>query len=157
LELRAMQACAVTPSSSTRIGLVLSFLLFSWSSASGIVHWLVRLNISIMLSSLFALVGLLAASVAGQSSAYTDAGTGITFQQIDESDESAPGGFQYGIALPAVSQTQYQNEFIGHISSGLTNGAGYGAISVGSSMQGYLLLLFWPNGNTVMHSLRFST
>ena len=45
------------------------------------------------------------------------------------SDEAAPGGYKYGIALPAVAQSQYSNEFIGHISSGLTNGAGWAAIS----------------------------
>ncbi|KAK4555446.1 hypothetical protein LTR86_007743 [Recurvomyces mirabilis] len=103
-----------------------------------------------MLASLFSLLGLLATSVFGQSSAYTDSATGIEFLQVDVSGEGAPGGYKYGIALPAVSQSQYQNEFIGHISSGLTNGKGWAAISVGPSMAGYLLLLTWPNGKQVI-------
>lgn len=111
-----------------------------------------------MLASFFGLVGLLAGSVVAQSaSQYVDSKTGIKFWQLDVSDESAPGGYQYGVALPAVSQTQYQDEFIGHISSGLTNGAGWAGFSMGPTMTGNLLLVTWPNGKQVMGSFRFAT
>jgi len=111
-----------------------------------------------MLASLFGLVGLLAGSAVAQAaSGYTDSKTGIKFWQLDVSDEAAPGGYQYGVALPAVSQTQYQNEFIGHIKSGLTNGAGWAGISMGPTMTGNLLLVTWPNGKNVIGSFRFAT
>lgn len=110
-----------------------------------------------MFSSILSLVGLLAASAVAQTSQYVDSKTGIKFWQLDVSDESAPGGYQYGVALPAVSQSQYQNEFIGHIKSGLTNGAGWAGISMGPTMTGNLLLVTWPNGKQVMGSFRFAT
>ncbi|KAK6401468.1 hypothetical protein LTR95_019187, partial [Oleoguttula sp. CCFEE 5521] len=103
----------------------------------------------------FSLVGLLAATAAAQT--YTDAKTGITFANFDESSEAGPNGFRFGIALSPATQTQYQNEYIGRISLGLSSGAGYGGISHGAGMTGNLLVVAWPNGNKITTSFRYAT
>jgi cellobiose dehydrogenase (acceptor) len=105
--------------------------------------------------SLLALLGVTTSTVSAQ--AYTDAKTGIKFWQSDESDEAGPNGFSFGVALPAASQTQYQDEYIGHLTTGLTSGAGWGGLSHGPGMTGNLLVVFWPNGNQVVSSFRYAT
>ncbi|TKX20231.1 cellobiose dehydrogenase-like protein 2 [Elsinoe australis] len=103
------------------------------------------------------LASLLAASVTAQQASYTDSKTGIKFWEQDLSPQAGPNGFRFGIALPATTQTQYQDEYIGHIVLGLSNGAGWGGLAHGGSMTNNLLLTVWPNAGKVVTSLRFAS
>ncbi|KAF9031335.1 GMC oxidoreductase, partial [Hymenopellis radicata] len=83
---------------------------------------------------------------AGQlSSAYTDSITGISFQALQ--DDS---GLVAGFAFPGTIGT----DFIGQILLPLTDGEGWGGISLGGTMTSTLLLVMWGNGDEVMTSFR---
>lgn len=89
-----------------------------------------------------ALAGL---SVAQTPAPYTDAKSGITFNAyIDRTS-----GYFFGIALP--SNTTGNTDFIATIGS---KGTGYAGASLGGGMLGKLLVLAWPNGQTVVSSFR---
>lgn len=89
-----------------------------------------------------ALAGL---SVAQTPAPYTDAKSGITFNAyIDRTS-----GYFFGIALP--SNTTGNQDFIATIGS---KGTGYAGASLGGGMLGKLLVLAWPNGQTVVSSFR---
>ena len=77
-------------------------------------------------------VTVLVAAVLAQQASYTDANTGISFWEENVSSEAGTNGLKFGIALPASTQTQYQDEYIGHLVIGLNNGAGWagGVLSV---------------------------
>lgn len=107
--------------------------------------------------SLLWLVALLGATVYGQGSSYTDPKYGIKFWEVDAGAQAGTNGFKMGIALPATSQSGYQDEYIGHMVGGLTSGKGWAGLSHGPSMTGNLLVTFWPNGNSVLGSFRYAT
>ncbi len=87
---------------------------------------------------------------------YTDVDTGIAFN-----GHVSPTGYRFGMMLPQQPTT----DFIAQLVSPLTDGAGWGGVSLGSSMTGPLLLAAWqvpqtqtfkpstntyrPNGNKV--------
>ncbi|KAF4549314.1 Dehydrogenase-like protein [Elsinoe fawcettii] len=106
--------------------------------------------------ALVLLFSLLAAVVVAQQASYTDSKTGIKFWEQDLSAQAGPNGFKFGIALPATTQSQYQDEYIGHLVIGLNNGAGWGGLAHGGSMTNNLLLTVWPNAGKVMTSFRFA-
>lgn len=107
--------------------------------------------------SLFWLVALLGVTVYGQASSYTDPKTGIKFWELNAGTQAGTNGFKMGWALPATSQSTYQDEYIGHMVGGLTNGQGWAGISHGPSMTSTLLLTFWPNAGKVLGSFRYAT
>ncbi|MCP5904664.1 hypothetical protein NL378_28265, partial [Klebsiella pneumoniae] len=76
--------------------------------------------------SLLWLVALLGATVNGQ--AYTDPKYGIKFWEVDGGAQAGTNGFKMGFALPAASQTQYQDEYIGHVVGGLSSGKGWAGL-----------------------------
>ncbi|KAH7092625.1 cellobiose dehydrogenase [Paraphoma chrysanthemicola] len=93
----------------------------------------------------FALAASLAGVQAQSTTPFTDAATGITFQQY-----SAANGFSFGIALPE----QAGADFIGRISASTT---GWAAVTLTGSMRNSLLAVAWPNGESVYSSLRTTT
>lgn len=107
--------------------------------------------------SLLWIVALLGATVYGQASSYTDPNTGIKFWEFNAGAQAGTNGFKMGWALPAASQTTYEDEYIGHMVGGLTNGAGWAGISHNPSMTSALLITFWPNGAKVLGSFRYAT
>jgi len=108
--------------------------------------------------SLLWLVALLGATVYGQAGTYTDAKTGIKFWEIDVSAAQAgANGLKMGFALPATTQSGYQDEYIGHIVSGLSATGGWAGLSHTSGMTRSLLLAFWPNSASVLGSFRYAT
>lgn len=109
--------------------------------------------------SLLWLVALLAATVYGQASysSYTDPKTGIKFWEVNMGAQAGTNGLKIGFALPAVSQSGYQDEYIGHVVSGLTSTGGWAGFSHTSSMLNSLLVTFWPNAGKVQGSFRYAT
>ncbi|KAH7010158.1 hypothetical protein EDB80DRAFT_892215 [Ilyonectria destructans] len=81
------------------------------------------------------------------SVSYVDPDTSITFQKWTDTTSS----FSFGIALPADPST----DFIGQISAPITEG--YAALALRTSMASSLLIVAWPNGETVVFSLREAT
>ncbi|KAK1960109.1 GMC oxidoreductase [Colletotrichum sublineola] len=96
-----------------------------------------------MFKSLLATGVLAAAAAAQQTSSYVDAASGITFQRHSETS-----GFAFGIALP----TTVGKDFIGQISAPVS--AGWAAVSLGGPMTNKVLLVAWPNGDSVQTSIR---
>ncbi|PNS17843.1 Cellobiose dehydrogenase [Sphaceloma murrayae] len=105
---------------------------------------------------IFPILTLLTGTFA-QQAAYTDSKTGIKFWEQDLSPQAGPNGFKFGIALPATTQSGYQDEYIGHIVLGLSGGAGWGGLAHGGSMTNNLLLTVWPNAGSVVTSFRFAS
>jgi cellobiose dehydrogenase (acceptor) len=68
------------------------------------------------------------------TSSYIDVDTGITFYGLE-----SPTGYLFGMMLPQHPTT----DFIAQIVTPLTDGAGWGGVSFGSSMVGPLLLVTW--------------
>jgi cellobiose dehydrogenase (acceptor) len=95
--------------------------------------------------SFFALAASLASAQAQSTTPFTDAATGITFQQY-----TSTSGFSFGIALPEQAGT----DFIGQISASTT---GWAAVTLTGSMRNSLLAVAWPNGDSVYSSLRTTT
>ncbi|KAK7408956.1 hypothetical protein QQX98_008900 [Neonectria punicea] len=98
---------------------------------------------SLALGSALALPSLIQAA----SVAYVDPETSITFQKFTDTASS----FRFGIALPSDPAT----DFIGQISAPITDG--YAALSLTTSMAKSLLIVAWPNGESVVSSLREAT
>ncbi|KAH7347033.1 hypothetical protein BKA66DRAFT_447657 [Pyrenochaeta sp. MPI-SDFR-AT-0127] len=96
----------------------------------------------ILASLLFALS--LAGIQAQSTTPFTDAATGITFQQY------STNGFSFGIALPEEAGT----DFIGRISAETTGWAG---ITLTGSMRNSVLAVAWPVGDSVISTLRSTT
>ncbi|KAF8856239.1 FAD/NAD(P)-binding domain-containing protein [Acephala macrosclerotiorum] len=86
----------------------------------------------------------LTAGAYAQSSAYTDDVTGITFQGYTDSTT----GFKYGMAVPTTPATDFIGQMIVP-----SNGTGYGGVSLTGEMVGSLLIVAWPNSDSVMASL----
>ena len=86
----------------------------------------------------------------GQSAApYTDPDNGITFWGITDPAH----GVTYGYVFPPDPATS--NEFIGEIVAPIaTKWAGVSPIG---SMLHSLLLVAWPNGNSIVRSARYAT
>ena len=72
-------------------------------------------------------------------SSYTDVDTGIAFNGYD-----SPTGYQFGMIMPQQPTT----DFIAQLVSPLTDGAGWGGVSLGGSMAGPLLLVAWQVSQT---------
>ncbi|KAI9047352.1 hypothetical protein LZ554_008799 [Drepanopeziza brunnea f. sp. 'monogermtubi'] len=89
--------------------------------------------------------GLLGGRSLAQTTAFEDAATGITFQQITEDT------YTFGIAMSATASP----DFIGRISSQGTEG--WAGISLGGSMRGSLMVVAHPNEGAVLGSLRLAT
>ncbi|KAG2415949.1 hypothetical protein HFD88_007141 [Aspergillus terreus] len=99
------------------------------------------------LTSLVALSSALGASAATyNSSAYSDSTTGIDFQRW--CDETT--GFCFGVALPE----SVDSDFVGQLVVPLSESKGWGGVSLGGSMTQTLLLAAWPNGDSVVSTLR---
>ncbi|KAK1569690.1 GMC oxidoreductase [Colletotrichum navitas] len=96
-----------------------------------------------MFKSLLSAGLLAAAAAAQQTSSYVDAASGITLQRHSETS-----GFSFGIALP----TTVGKDFIGQISAPVSTG--WAAVSLGGPMTNKILLVAWPNGDSVQTSIR---
>ncbi|KAF2670679.1 GMC oxidoreductase [Microthyrium microscopicum] len=79
-----------------------------------------------------------------QSTAFTDAKSGIQFQQV------AKGGFTFGIALPEKPTGDFIGRLVG------TGAKGWSGVSLGGPMAKSLMVIAWPNGKNVVASLRDS-
>ncbi|KAH6662656.1 cellobiose dehydrogenase [Plectosphaerella plurivora] len=97
-------------------------------------------------TSLLATLALGLGLVQAQSTAFTDAETGITFQQVSQQS----GAYTFGIALPETG-----TDFIGRISS--QSATGWAGVSLGGPMRDSLMVIAWPNEDAVIASLRLST
>ncbi|KAF4979194.1 hypothetical protein FZEAL_4567 [Fusarium zealandicum] len=100
-------------------------------------------RITLFFTSVLMLTGLIQA----QGTSYTDPDTKITFQQWSDPRSN----FTFGIALPTDPTT----DFIGQIWAPITEG--YASLSLGSSMANKLLVVAWPDGDSVVTSLREAT
>ncbi|EFQ36273.1 GMC oxidoreductase [Colletotrichum graminicola] len=96
-----------------------------------------------MFKSLLSAGLLAAAAAAQQTSSYVDAASGITFQRHSETS-----GFAFGIALP----TTVGKDFIGQISAPVSTG--WASVSLGGPMTNKILVVAWPNGDSVQTSIR---
>ncbi|KAK1672240.1 GMC oxidoreductase [Colletotrichum godetiae] len=96
-----------------------------------------------MFKSLLTTGLLAAAAVAQQTTSYVDSATGITFQRYTETS-----GFSFGVALPST----VGKDFIGQISAPIT--AGWASVSLGGPMTNKLLVVAWPNGESIQTSIR---
>ncbi|KAI9729880.1 MAG: hypothetical protein M1834_006629 [Cirrosporium novae-zelandiae] len=102
---------------------------------------------SAIINSVVAVGCMVGAAVADDvSAAWTDSNTGIEFQQFTDADT----GFSAGIALPESPKS----DFIGNIVLPLNNSEGWGGLSLTAEMVGSLLITAWPNGDSVMGSIR---
>lgn len=98
------------------------------------------------LSTLFASSLATAATVSAQASAapYTDAKSGITFNAFQHAS-----GYFFGIALPESSKND--SDFIATIGG---KGTGWSGASLAGPMKNSLLVVAWPNGQTILSSFR---
>jgi cellobiose dehydrogenase (acceptor) len=87
-------------------------------------------------------------ALAQTSSSYTDTDNGITFQGLDEPVH----GVTYGFVFP---ESTTGDEFIGEIIAPVE--AKWIGIALGGAMAGDLLLVSWPNGDSIVSSTRFTT
>ncbi|KAH6887500.1 hypothetical protein B0T10DRAFT_71755 [Thelonectria olida] len=101
------------------------------------------MKLTSLLGSALALPGLALAA----STTYVDPDTKISFQRWTDTTTS----FSFGIALPSSPST----DFIGQISAPITEG--YAAVALRTSMASSLLIVAWPNGDSVVSSLRQAT
>ncbi len=69
-----------------------------------------------------------------KTASLANANTDIAFNQ-----HKSPSGYLFGMMMPQKPTT----DFIAQIVSPLTNGAGWGGVSLGGSMVGPLLLVTW--------------
>ncbi|KIY52485.1 CBD9-like protein [Fistulina hepatica ATCC 64428] len=93
-------------------------------------------------------VALLATGVLAQiSHSMTDGNTGITFQAFTNPQT----GFTFGLVVPE----NVGSDFIGQLVVP-TNGSGWGGVSLNgdSHMTDSLMIVAWPYGDEVMHSVR---
>lgn len=104
-----------------------------------------------MLSSLqkLAVLAGLADMALSAAAPFTDANTGITFETYLDSDMS----FSFGMTFPETIGT----DFIGQMVVPLTDGAGWGGVSLGGSMTDNLLFVAWPNGDDIVSSFRLAS
>ncbi|KAK4032587.1 hypothetical protein C8A01DRAFT_50642 [Parachaetomium inaequale] len=84
----------------------------------------------------------------GSAKSYIDVDTGTSFFGHVE-----PSGYLFGMMTPQQPTT----DFIAQLVVPLTNGAGWGGVSLGSSMNGPLLLVTWPDGDKVMTAARVAS
>lgn len=75
---------------------------------------------------------------------YTDAKSGITFNTFQHSS-----GMFFGLTLPENGTGN--TDFIATIGG---KGTGYSGVSLGGGMLGKLLLIAWPNQQSVVNSFR---
>jgi len=96
------------------------------------------------------------ASVSALSySTYTDK-NGIDFYRA--SFDATNGVGSLGISLPAASQTQYEDEYIGNIAAPIADGdESWFAITHSTGMTNNILLVTWLEGETIHKSFRFAT
>ncbi|PWY75094.1 FAD/NAD(P)-binding domain-containing protein [Aspergillus heteromorphus CBS 117.55] len=87
-----------------------------------------------------------AAASSYNTSAYSDSVTGIDFQRWCDDDT----GFCFGVALPEEAGT----DFIGQMNVPLSSSKGWGGVSMSGSMTNVLLIAAWPNGDSVVGTLR---
>ncbi|KAF2402308.1 CBD9-like protein [Trichodelitschia bisporula] len=100
-----------------------------------------------LLSSIVAVFALCTSALAQRATApFTEPKSGITFQAYKHTS-----GYQFGIALPPKPG----NDFIGHLSAPAS--VGWAGGDLGPKMVGKLLIVAWPNGGSVVGSLRRAT
>lgn len=97
------------------------------------------------LSNLFAF-GLATVTVAQTPVSYTDAKSGITFNTYINPST----GYFFGLALPGNATTS-NTDFIATLGG---KGMGWSGVSLGGGMLNKLLILAWPNGQSVVSSFR---
>ncbi|EAW14611.1 cellobiose dehydrogenase [Aspergillus clavatus NRRL 1] len=91
--------------------------------------------------------------------AYTDPGTGITFDTWTMPATGTTGGLTFGMALPSDALTTDATEFIGYLQCASTKAteSGWCGLSFKGSMNGNLLLMAWPYNGTILTSFRWSS
>ncbi|KAH7920130.1 hypothetical protein BV22DRAFT_823461 [Leucogyrophana mollusca] len=101
------------------------------------------------------LLGVLALSgsvLAQSSSSYTDPDNGFVFQGYTEPVHNVT----YGLVFPPlVTSGSNSTEFIGEIVA--TSDAKWIGLALGGAMAGDLLLVAWPNANSIVFSARYTT
>lgn len=98
---------------------------------------------------LLSLIPLAGTVLSQQSVAWTDSTTGIPFQSYVDPVH----GIRLSIAFPPTSAGS--TEFVGEIVAPIN--AKYVGWSLGGGMNNNLLLVAWPNGNSIVSSTRFTT
>ncbi|MBE3049783.1 hypothetical protein IMZ48_46260 [Candidatus Bathyarchaeota archaeon] len=93
-----------------------------------------------------AFAALISIAATQETSPFTDPTTGIIFQQFF----GAKTNFAFGIALPMTPT----DSFIGQFTFPLSQGEGWGGISLTGDMEGPLLLAAWSDGTNVVSSFR---
>ncbi|KAF2643620.1 CBD9-like protein [Massarina eburnea CBS 473.64] len=88
--------------------------------------------------------GLAAFTAAQTPAPYTDPKSGITFSILQHSS-----GYFFGLALP--TNATGSTDFIATIGG---KGTGWSGVSLGGAMLGKLLIVAWPNGQSVLGSFR---
>ncbi|EGN94368.1 hypothetical protein SERLA73DRAFT_77778 [Serpula lacrymans var. lacrymans S7.3] len=90
--------------------------------------------------------------LAQSSSSYTDSGNGFVFQGYTDPVYNVTYGF---VLPPLVTTGTNSTEFIGEIVAPLD--AQWIGLSLGGAMLNSLLLVAWPNANSVVFSSRYAT
>ena len=86
------------------------------------------------------------------SSSYTDPSNGITFQGYSDPVH----GVTYGAVFPPLATSgSNPTEFIGEIVAPLA--AKWVGLALAGAMLQDLLLVAWPNGNSIVRSTRYAT
>ncbi|KAL4985214.1 hypothetical protein BDW68DRAFT_179916 [Aspergillus falconensis] len=90
---------------------------------------------------------------------YADKTTNITFSTwsipASQSSESSSSALTFGLALPSNALEADAIEFVGYLHC--SPPAGWCGISLGGSMTDALLLVAYADGDTVKHTLRYTT
>nr|ACF60617.1 cellobiose dehydrogenase [Gelatoporia subvermispora] len=101
---------------------------------------------------LLALLPLVGSVLSQSGSSYTDPDNGFVFNGITD----PVYGVTYGVVFPEPSSSgTYPDEFIGEIVAPLT--AEWIGVSFGGAMLDCLLLVAWPNQNSIVASTRYAT
>ncbi|ETW75429.1 cellobiose dehydrogenase 1 [Heterobasidion irregulare TC 32-1] len=101
---------------------------------------------------LLAVLPLITTVLSQSSSSYTDPSNGITFQGYSDPVH----GVTYGAVFPPLATSgSNPTEFIGEIVAPLA--AKWVGLALAGAMLQDLLLVAWPNGNTIVRSTRYAT
>ncbi|KAL6399766.1 cellobiose dehydrogenase [Ilyonectria robusta] len=100
------------------------------------------------MTGLAALLGFAATASAQRASTYSDPNTGIDFQRY----LAASYGYSFGIALPET----VGSDFIGQMVVPVTDGEGWGAVSLKGGMLNSLLFIAWADGEDIQTTFRLA-
>jgi cellobiose dehydrogenase (acceptor) len=102
-------------------------------------------------------LAFLPATVAQSGWAPVTDSNGIKFWTTTWASRVGTGNTQFGLALPPANAAAFTNEYIGRIVAPAPASGTWFGLSHLSGMTGALMLLAWPDGDSVVSSFRYAS